>query len=911
MPERIFLGYDRPLLSLLTEYLLNQQQSLTETLIIVPTSQSGRILRESLASSAGALLAPTLTTPGALLKLDDDSIAPNWLEKLAWIEILSSLSQSDWADYSELFPVPPNQNGSDSDWAISLATEITKVRAELLEHLHNLHSTSKFLSTSPEAGRWENLARLENMIDKQLFTWGYRSRGEALRKNFQLPDGFQRIILAGITAMPKCIENALNEITLPVQSLIAAPASEQEYFSPLGLPLATWANRELPSHANSQIVANPASQVTAVLDAISNSKVNSNDVALGCPDEITGSLLTKALSEKGWPAFHPAAQPPTPSLVRWLTAWKDWLSSASSTQLATLLSLPESEALIGGNRSKILQALNSIRDGRASIQPADIKNSGDQSQRALHVAISSLLSQRLDFLNRPFPEAIRTHLKNIAPNSESSHLVCEGIENFLSEASRLIPKIKRSHGFWLQVLLTQLPNPTAQPCHERVIDIQGWLELLFEPSPHLIICGMNETFVPASTGSDPWLSENIRSALGITTDTDRHARDAYLLHSMAMMRRHHGSVQLICGKTDADGNGLLPSRLLLQVPRSELVSTVKNLFREIEPPESDLMWTQDWQWNTPHISAPSRVNVTSLKDYLACPFRYYLKHVLKMKVPEPDRKEMNAREFGTISHEVLETWAKDPKNTAAHDAAKISSEFDSILDQIIKEKFGTKPSLSIRIQVKAIHQRLDWLALIQAASAAEGWEIIDVEKKIELSFGEITISGKIDRIDRHRETGQLRVIDYKTGKVTSVESNHRKEITPKTKIPAHLSASEAPFQTYPNSKGKIVRGFWKDLQLPIYALAEKESTHQLPIPTYIPIGKTEKEVKVSTWDDFNEEDLSATKSCLEWITSSIQQGAFWPPAEKVDLDDYKLLAPNQSLAEAMNLAQAKARAFAQ
>jgi ATP-dependent helicase/nuclease subunit B len=907
MPERIFLGYDRPFLHLLTQCLLTQHHSLAETLIIVPTSQSGRLLRESLASSAGALLAPTLTTPGALLKSNDDSIAPNWLEKLAWIEVFSSLSQSDWADYSELLPVPPSQHGSHSDWAISLATEITKLRAQLLEHLHNLHSTSKFLSSSPEAGRWENLARLESLAEKQLFAWGYRSRSEALRKNFQLPEGFQRIVLAGITEMPKCIENALNEINLPVQSVIAAPASEQEHFSPLGIPLQTWANRELPAHASSHIAANPASQVCAALDAISKSKANSNDIALGCPDEITGSILAKALSDKGWPAFHPAAQPPTPSLVRWLTAWREWLSSASSTRLATLLSLPESEALIDANRSQILQSLNSIRDRHASIQPTDvlkkISYSSDESHRALHSAISSLLSQRLDFLNSPFPEAIRTHLEKFALSSESSHLVCEGIENFLSQASRLIPKIKRSHGFWLQVLLTHLPAPTAQPNQDRVIDIQGWLELLFEPSPHLIICGMNETLVPASSGSDPWLSENIRSALGITTDTDRHARDAYLLHCMVMMRQYHGSVQLICGKTDADGNSLLPSRLLLQVPRAKLVSTVKHLFREIEPPESNLIWTRDWQWDTPNIPAPIRINVTSLKDYLACPFRFYLKHVLKMNVPEPDRKEMNAREFGTITHLVLENWAKNPDNAATHDAAKISAEFDLILDQIIKKEFGVEPPLSIRIQAKAIRQRLDWFAQKQAESAADGWEIIAVEKKFELSFREITVSGKIDRIDRHRETEQLRVIDYKTGKIDTIEKNHRQSITAKTKIPAHFPDNGAPFYEFSDAKGKSVRCFWKDLQLPIYALAEKESTQQLPIPTYIQIGKTEKEVRLFAWNDFSEEDLKAAKSCVEWIAGSIQKSVFWPPAEKVSFDDYNLLAPNQTLAEAMIIRQ--------
>jgi hypothetical protein len=118
-----------------------------------------------------------------------------------------------------------------------------------------------------------------------------------------------------------------------------------------------------------------------------------------------------------------------------------------------------------------------------------------------------------------------------------------------------------------------------------------------------------------------------------------------------------------------------------------------------------------------------------------------------------------------------------------------------------------------------------------------------------------------------------------------------------------LPKGGAPFYEFTDAKEKIVRCFWKDLQLPIYALAEKASTQQLPIPTYIQIGKTEKEVRFSAWNDFREEDLTAAKSCVEWIASSIQQSIFWPPAEKVSFDDYKLLAPNQTLAEAMILEQ--------
>jgi|GEM_PF-3911007 len=139
MPQRTFLGYDSPFLPNLTSHLLKSRGSLAGTLVITPTTQSGRILRESLAAGAGALLAPVVTTPGALLHLDYPSVAPAWLERIAWIEILESLKPSDWENLTGLFPEPPDTSDNSSDWAISLAGEITGLRTTLQEHIHNLY----------------------------------------------------------------------------------------------------------------------------------------------------------------------------------------------------------------------------------------------------------------------------------------------------------------------------------------------------------------------------------------------------------------------------------------------------------------------------------------------------------------------------------------------------------------------------------------------------------------------------------------------------------------------------------------------------------------------------------------------------------------------------------------------------
>lgn len=895
MPERIFLGYDAPFLSLLVRRLLDDRESLKESLVIVPTGQSGRILRESLAAASTAILAPAVTTPGALLHIDDASVSPPWIEKIAWMEALTLIPPEGWGNYAELFPVPPQAGDGNPDWAVSLAAEITALRAALQEHRHNLFSASKFLVSTPEAGRWENLARLETLAERQLSAWGYTSRTTAMREGFALPAGTRNIILAGITEMPKCLEEALMEFDGKVVSYIAAPETEAELFSPLGLPLETWASRGLPSHVITQIAADPAGQAALALTAVSKTGASSSEIALGCPDERSGAVVARAFSENGWPAFHPASSQPMPPLVRWLTAWKDWLAKPTSRQLAALLSLPESAHLISGDRARKLTALNKIRDNHAAIEPEAIINL-PETDDALRASVSALLGLRRSFLSEHFPEAVSSHLHALDPKSESP--LASRIGDFLTEAAPLFPQTDRSHGFWLQTLLSWLPAPTAEPSADRVIDVQGWLELLFEPGAHLVICGMNETFVPARPGGDPWLSENIRRALRLTAETDRHARDAYLLHAMLMMRREHGSAHLICGKNGAGGETLLPSRMLLRVPRAELIPTVENLFREIEPPEADLIWTRDWKWQPPAIDLPERISVTALRDYLACPFRFYLKQLCKMGAPEPDRREMNARDFGSITHLVVEIWGNDPEKRRLTDPEKITASLSSTLDEVMLREFGKNPPLAIRIQTHAIHQRLEWFAAVQAETAAEGWEIIEIESKFAIPSGAFNIVGKIDRIDRHRETGQIRVIDYKTGKAEKVDLSHRQKITAKTKLPIHLPEGCPAFLDTTDCKGNPASFFWKNLQLPLYALARSLGSQETPIPAYIHLGQTEENVKFSIWDEFSVEDLESAKACMEWITGNLTARAFWPPAEKVEYDDFALLAQNSPLGEA-------------
>jgi ATP-dependent helicase/nuclease subunit B len=273
-----------------------------------------------------------------------------------------------------------------------------------------------------------------------------------------------------------------------------------------------------------------------------------------------------------------------------------------------------------------------------------------------------------------------------------------------------------------------------------------------------------------------------------------------------------------------------------------------------------------------------------------------------MSESDPDRREMDARDFGNITHLVVETWGKDSAANKLTDPTELTAFLEATLHAVIFREFGKKPPLAIRIQTQAIRQRLEWFAARQAEVAAEGWEIIAVERPYEIQSGGLTLRGKIDRIDRHRDTSQVRVIDYKTGDVKKgVEGEHRSKITAATKLPPHIPEDAPPFHTGTDAKGKPAAFLWQNLQLPLYALAlSQDKQAGLPIPCYIHLGKTEDHVKFTPWETFSESDLASALSCADWIASEISRRNFWPPAEKVPYDDYSILSQGRPLGEAFS-----------
>lgn len=900
MVERVFLGWDRPFVELALAWMLELRDELPGAIALVPTAQSGRRMRESLAIMAGAVFSPKWITPGSLLHVENDRVADEWAERLAWVEILQSVEK--WEEFEGLFPIPPTTG---LEWAGPLAREMVSLRRTLQESGLLLAGAARKLTDTPEGARWQALASLEDQAERKLQSWGLISRSRALAGGIRMPDT-HHLILVGVTEMPPLLERAIIAWSGKVTVLIGAPASESEHFSEVGKPGANWASRPLASpNGGIQVVADPRQQAVEALRVIREAGTQSSEVTLGSADPAVGDELARVFSQAGWAAFHPASRSPPAGLVRWFKSWQQWLRDPSLAVFADLLTLPETGPMIGGKRAQKARILAEWRDRWLMARPEDlirrfevevVRRGENAEVTGLIESLNLLGGWRSRILGPDFTREMGKLLATIATTGPTTADEVDLASDWLERAIPLIRSVDHGAAFWIEMMAAAFPVRPPTPPDDRVLDVQGWLELFHEPGRHLVLCGMNEGMVPARAGGEPWLSEPLRVRLNLITESDRAARDSFLYHAMIEARRTTGRVDVICGKSGPGGETYLPSRLLLAVARDELPRRVKSLFREVEPPDAGLRWQADWHWQPRFVPAPQRLNATSLKDYLECPTRYYLKHVLRMQEPEPGRGEWNARDFGVVAHSVLERWGRDPEAREFVDPEMLHGWLSAELDRMVAESFGRRIPLAVRIQVESIRQRLVWFSRIQAASRVEGWETIEVEHKVEIDADDAKIIAMIDRIDRHRETGRLRVLDYKTGKIGKVEDEHRKVVRPGTRIPAHLGL-ETPAFHEGEVKGKSVSLLWRNLQLPLYAYAWVQRGEPLPTPCYFSLGPSESQVGIQEWEGFSEADMSAAETCAWWIAGQIRNRVFEPAASEVRYDGFEILAAGRSFPE--------------
>ena len=934
-PQRVFVDWNRPLLKHAVAHLASNWSGgildLSSHLVVVPTRHAGRRLREALAlhtAGSGAVIPPLVVPPDFLVSADRiqdiGSVASTAEALLAWIDTLRSLKTHQFRD---LFPVDPVEHSF--TWALHTASNLIELRRSLAETGFLIADAAEKLATSGiETKRWHQLAALEESALEKIAICGLldpeTSRIRAARAGTP-PPGIERIHVLGVAdPLPLALEAlARYSAMLPTEVLIYAPADHADAFDPWGRPLANaWGERSIDipkSDTTLHPAATPEAQAAKVLELLASydNEQAPRTVAVCLPDATVTAPLRKAFESRALGTFDPGGQAlKLHEIYYLLSTFAQLFQSRSMTAFAELIRCPDlakalHASLDEGNASSIDRTLKAFDRLQAEHLPESIDDAASLigSSKSAPAEILKQILRWLDEFDSGNLDDVLPRFLGFAysqrrfradqPECRRYHDVARLLEQHLETTTHAAADALENSEH-IELLLHLLQSGSIYPERESSdIDLQGWLELLWEDAPHVVLTGFNDGQVPEAVVGDPYLPNTALAALGLRDNNHWLARDAYYLTAILESRREHGRSDIVFGCLASDATPLRPSRLLFRCPDENLPSRALQLFHGTADNENSreapAAWTRSWQLKPPALPDPDAfaesLGVTAFRTYLACPTRFYLSHGFGMDSVEIDKMEMNAMDFGNLCHEVLNRFGRDGSMRDSDNASAIVEFLTREAENLVCDRYGKAHSVPVMIQLESAKQRLAWAAEKQAELRREGWKIETAEwimhEPEPWKIGGTAIHGIIDRIDRHEETGALRIIDYKT------------TFKPVTPLDAHLSTFgriEDP-EAWPDwamtndAEGTLCA--WSDLQLPLYLHAARarypDATDAKFSCAYFNLPRAVAETDLLPWDNLDEKLLEAALRCAEGVITSIGNREFWPPSESIPFDDFETL----------------------
>ncbi|MGA1191175.1 MAG: PD-(D/E)XK nuclease family protein [Bdellovibrionota bacterium] len=410
------------------------------------------------------------------------------------------------------------------------------------------------------------------------------------------------------------------------------------------------------------------------------------------------------------------------------------------------------------------------------------------------------------------------------------------------------------------------------------VELVGWLETLFDDSEYLLVLGCHDQVLPSGEREASWLPGALQELLLLETKERQFVRDyVYALHALHSRSR----ATFIFPKMNIRGDYYRPSRLFFGGPLTEKLAHVRKCFVQ----RADSLRLQiygktfgsgkAWRFESPTVFEPhllDAMSVTSFRDYLECPFRFYLKHVLKREAFHAEQEELGALQFGNLFHEVVASFGRSQWRDSTY-PQEIEAFLRGELERVRVQMLGSAVKPAVEVQYLQLQERLRQFSLLQSMHRAEGWEIRHVEypfaaRKVYLDVptGRMYLKGRIDRIDYHPESNAWAALDYKTSKNAS-----------------------SPEKTHQTNEG------WQDLQLPLYERAMRAMGFAGDIELgfiALPASVEQSAFYTAEW---SQEELHNAHETAQAVAEQVLQGIFWPPAvidERFD-DFAELLEPEQ------------------
>lgn len=306
------------------------------------------------------------------------------------------------------------------------------------------------------------------------------------------------------------------------------------------------------------------------------------------------------------------------------------------------------------------------------------------------------------------------------------------------------------------------------------LQIMGALETRVLDFDNIVICSVNEGIFPKKSVSNSFIPYNLRLGFGLPVKEHEDALYSYLFYRLIL--RAKKVFLLYDTRTEGLKNGE-PSRFIMQLKYLyNLPVTERNVIYRVEPQQrKEIVIKKDSAVMVKlglflQIESGKALSASALNTYIDCPLQFYFSYIEGVKVEEEVSEELEASEFGSIFHFVMERLYKPYENkTLAKDSIKAILANEHLIEHEVNEGFLKYKNISdpkgYALLIKRLIIKYVQITLDHDISQVP-FEYLGAEKRLTSVVSvkpgmAVPLKGFLDRIDK-KDT--LRIVDYKTGK---------------------------------------------------------------------------------------------------------------------------------------------------
>lgn len=916
----------------ISNFKANEIADFSDTLFVLPSQEAGRLFREKAAvffKEHGGVMSMNTILPEQLLFNPAQINCNQALQLSYWMEVIH-----DTAPCSLESGLLPEIEFNEEN-LVSLAASMAETRENIL--LESGMDSKTFLKTLPEdsitAGKVRDFTILEEKYLQKLNS--KYDKAALIQKTFSNPQenfrNIRRIILTECIELKNGIFTILEKIsdTIEVEICLNTRSETLELFNISGCPetgkLLTSDNgyflqetfRTFPSPLQE------AMQIASLLD-----KDNLPD-SIGVLNNDLAMPLTHLLSEKNIEVYSPGKRPLTTfywyklfnnllNLRNKIIPYEDvyfWATDDSFNSFAGTDSTILRTIIEKLQREHLIQNFDSLQFfcNKYASEDNNCKNAENFRQCAIFCSTLAGIQQEIRNLDgNSLPESLWNVFTKIAQCNNLEFMDINSSESSLEALKNIIVQLRSAASDTLKMpVFRYLCNSTnirdAEVFKDNAVNFSGFLDLIWYENKSLIIGGFTEEAFASSRQEDIIFPEHVRRQLNWSSAWSRFGAD---IHRFKTLVETYAPDKLFITFAAADIKGALNTlpRLLFTVNDKLLLEYCDLLFNskltgkinlENENSASRLKYSSSF-----HGAMPERISVTGFKNYISCPYTFYLRNILNKEEQGAELFELQPEQSGTIIHNVLEQYGRKFTSVIPdrEDLNKfIITEFEKQLHAVI----GYSINNIAVMQAAEIKKSLEAFINCELAyrQSFKKHEILCSEYKMNVNFAQlhsripaqwqeklpappeeilkINIVGKIDRIDICNGNDDLTVcniIDYKSAKKPQSPADAHLN----KKCPVHLSGKSI-FAGYDKRGNEL---YFKDMQLVIYKLLAQFMREELNIPSDIPINcgyfnlpEDISETSIEFFAELDDEMLFAGFAALQYLLTEIfSEKNFWPPS---------------------------------